>query len=59
MDPEDIRDALCGALDLLKKNYMITMGAMAVPDEIERSWRHHCRTTPELRRIFEALGEKI
>lgn len=51
--------ALLAAVDLLKKNYMITMGAMAVSSEIERSWRHHCRTTPELRRIYEALGEKI
>ena len=50
--------ALLGALDLIKRNYMVTMGAMAVPEEIERSWRDRCRTTPELRGIFDALGEK-
>lgn len=56
---ERLQRTILDALDLIKKNYMITMGAMAVSSEIERSWRHHCRTTPELRRIYEALGEKI
>ena len=57
-DREILSAALLSALDLIKRNHMVTMGAMAVPEEIERSWRDRCRTTPEQRGIFDALGEK-
>ncbi|MFA5056843.1 MAG: hypothetical protein WC485_01905 [Opitutaceae bacterium] len=53
---EDMREALTLAIDLLKKNYMIKMAAAALPDEVERAWRHYCRTTPEMAHIIAALN---
>jgi hypothetical protein len=56
MDENEWRELLLEALGLLRKEWMVRMGGMAIDQEIERAWQNYLKTTPELVRIMRALG---
>lgn len=53
---ERLEEALVTAVGLIRRHHQIAMAAMAIEEEIERSWQHYIKTSFEMRQILAALG---
>lgn len=55
---EQLEEALVEAVGVIKGWHMTSMNAMAISEEIDRSWRNYLKTSPVMRQIMAALGAK-
>ena len=53
---EQLEEALVTAIGVIRHHHQTAMAAMAIEEEIERSWQHYIKTSPGMRQILAALG---
>lgn len=54
-DRERLLAALTMAVGVIREHFRVAMTAMALEEEIERSWRQYLRQSPEMRQIVAAM----
>ena len=54
-ETERLTAALVTALGVIRHHHQTAMAAMAIGEEIERSWQHYIKTSAEMRQIVAAL----